>query len=178
MQTLNQSLQDEDIGRLRIIAELWGIDLLTGNVRTILPELIEQMLNPELCDEILEALPDQAREIFHSLHQNAGRLPYADLARKYGPIRAVGPGRRDREKIWRNPTSALETLWFRGLLGRAFDHSTLGIQEYAFIPHEFISDLVNITVEIEPYGNRGTIPDQTRKAGLAILDDCTTLLAD
>lgn len=178
MQTLNQSLQDEDIGRLRIIAELWGIDLPTGNVRTILPELIEQMLNPELCDEILEALPDQAREIFHSLHQNAGRLPYADLARKYGPIRAVGPGRRDREKIWRNPTSALETLWFRGLLGRAFDHSTLGMQEYAFIPHEFISDSVNINKEIEPYGNKGTIPNRIHKAGLAILDDCTTLLAD
>ena len=62
MRTLRNLLQDQDLGFLRIIAELWGFDPPRGSIRDVAIELTERMLEPQILEEIVSALPDDASE--------------------------------------------------------------------------------------------------------------------
>jgi hypothetical protein len=178
MRDLRQSLQDHDLGHLRIIAELWGLDLPPGSASEAGPGLAQAMLNPEAISEIQESLSASARRALAFVLAAGGRVPLADLVRRFGPLREMGPGRRDREKPWRDPASPLEALWYRGLIGRAFADTPTGPQEFAFIPNDLqpllpqpASDDQNL------YGRPAGKPAFTSKASTAAVDDATTLLA-
>ena len=53
-----------------------------------------------------------------------------------GEIRAIGPGRLEREGIWREPENPAEELWYRGLIYRAFADFGDGPLEYIYIPED------------------------------------------
>ena len=123
MHDLSFSLQDHDIGHLKILAELWGLDLPAETTIAAVERLTSAMLDAENLSEIIESLPGNARfPLEDLLHQN-GSAAYADMARRYGTIREMGAGRRDRQKPWRDPVSPLEILWYRGLIARSFKES-------------------------------------------------------
>ncbi|OQX65402.1 MAG: hypothetical protein B5M51_00880, partial [Anaerolinea sp. 4484_236] len=81
MTTLEQSLQQHDLGHLRIIAQLWGIELEAKERKNTLEELNEKLLNANLANEIIEALPDEAKHALKTLLQNQGRISWAVFAR-------------------------------------------------------------------------------------------------
>ena len=56
------------------------------------------------------------------------------MPRRFGEIRPVGPGRLERETIWRAPENATEELWYRGLVFRTFADFGDGPMEYIYIP--------------------------------------------
>ncbi len=121
MPDLTQSLQGHDLGHLRIIAELWGIDLSSSNTgaetqRTALLRLVPTLLDQTLVDEVVNALPHEARTALEDLLQNDGCLPWSLFIRRYGVVREMGPGRRDRERPYRKSASPTEMLWYRGPL--------------------------------------------------------------
>lgn len=178
MRTLLHTLQDKDLGYLRIIAELWGLDLPKGSTREVAEALAHEMTASETLGEIIDVLPTQASEALQALVQLDGKLPWNGWDRKYGPLRAMGPGRRDREQPWREPSSVCEILWYRGLLGRAFIDTTKGPEEYAYIPKEFLTWLQD-QAQTEPVALIDQIPAPTYgvEAAATIIDDCTTLLA-
>ncbi len=182
MTTLEQSLQQHDLGHLRIIAQLWGIELEAKERKNTLEELNEKLLNANLANEIIEALPDEAKHALKTLLQNQGRISWAVFARQFGEIREMGAGKRDREKPYLNPISAAETLFYRALLARSFFDSPSGVQEFAFIPKDFF-EIVSLKMqETAPPPQLGRLarPDEHEKIILAndhILDDLTTLLA-
>lgn len=84
MQTLALTLQDQDLGQLRIVASLWGLDLPTGTATQAAAALAGSMLDRSLLTEIVDSLPVGAHDALMSLIRNQGRLPLADLTRKYG----------------------------------------------------------------------------------------------
>ena len=141
MLSLQRSLLDQDIGHLRVIAECWGIELPKGSARQVAAYLVQRMLEPELLDEILEGLPEPAARALHQLVEEHGRIPWQDAIRRFGALREMGPGRRDRIKPWREPISALEILWYRALVSRAFLESPSGLQEFLFIPDDILTHL-------------------------------------
>ncbi len=180
MPDLQHCLRDHDLGFLEIVAELWGVELSAPDARQALPRLGKALLDPALVLEVIEALPENAREALDSLQINDGWLPWSRFTREYGALREVGPGRRDREKPHLDPISATEILWYRGLIGRDFLRREGELQECAYIPDEFMELLPPVKPSgLEPPG-RPASPGEIEfpiPATDRILDHCCTLLA-
>jgi len=188
MPDLFDSLLKQDIGHLRIIAELWGIELNSTDADDVREELTVSLLEPELLAELIDSLSPEAEAAITALINSGGRIPWPTFTRKYGEIRDAGAGKRDREKLYLKPNSATEILYYRGLLARAFFDTQKGPQEFAYIPDDFLS-LLNRekrgeqkeakSEQVEPLG-RAASPGEKGKdipASDLILDDATTLLA-
>jgi hypothetical protein len=154
MPDLLTSLQKHDLGHLRIVAELWGVDLDSNETEATTKELCASLLDPDLLTEILEALNPEAQTALDALLAKNGRIPWAEFIRRFGDVREMGPGKRDREKPHHNPASTAETLYYRALLARAFFNTANGLQEFAFIP----DDLLNLIQRGEP--NSSWLTDQ------------------
>ncbi len=138
MPALHRVLADHDLALLRLMAELWGVTLAAGSQREAADELAARMLAPELAEEVIGALPRDARAGFEQLARE-GRQLLASFTRRYGELRAMGAARRDRERPWANTPSASEVLWYRGLIGRAFFDAGRGPEEFVFIPDDLRS---------------------------------------
>lgn len=136
MPDLAKSLQGRDSGFLRIVTELWGLDLPIGEVRSALPVLVQALHDPALLQEVVGALPLEARRALQGLYRSGWRMSWALFTRRYGSVREFGPGRRDREKPYLDPVSPAEALWYRALISRAFFDSPAGPEEFAFIPDD------------------------------------------
>jgi hypothetical protein len=178
MQPLVRTLQDHDLGHLRILAELWGLDPSAGPPPQAARALAAQMLDPATLGEMVASLPAEARQVLEALAASHGRLPLADLTRRFGPLRELGAGRRDREKPWRSPVSPLEVLWYRGLLARAFADTPTGACEFGFVPADVLAQLTPTTpASSEILGAPASPPATWHAALLTSVDDATTLLA-
>ena len=200
MLNLVQSLQTRDLGHLRIIAGLWGLELTCTENEAALKELTAALLNPELVQEILASLSLEARSALIRLVEAGGKMPWAAFARQFGEIREAGPGRRDREQVYLNPVSAAETLFYRAFLARAFFDTPNGAQEFAYIPED-LAQLIKpepaptsspnarqpngvpvvkaVEVREEPLGRLATPKEREHPipASDRLLDDATTYLA-
>ena len=104
MPDLLTSLQKHDLGHIRIVAELWGLQLDSNETEAAAKELSASLLNPDLLAEILETLNPEAQAALEALTAGSGRIPWAEFIRQYGDIREIGPGKRDREKPHRQPS--------------------------------------------------------------------------
>lgn len=196
MPDLYASLHNFDIGHLRAVAALWGVELSASETEAARQELAAALLDPELGGEIVASLPAEARQALESLTAAGGKLPWAAFVRRFGEVREVGPGRRDREQVYLNPISAAETLFYRALLGRAFFDTPNGPQEFAYIPDDLreliqhkryeepqaktFAPFVSVVLKESGLLGRPASPKE-RERHLPpcdhLLDDATTLLA-
>jgi hypothetical protein len=180
MPGLLQVLRNHDLGHLRIIAGLWGVELRAPDARQAAENLAQAMLDSSLVEEVVEALPSEAQSALADLLGHGSRLSWPLFTRRYGAIREMGPGRRDRERPYLKPASPAEALWYRGLLARKFFDTGTGLEEFAFIPEDLVPLLSvarsNVPVALGRPANPGErahlIP-----ASDWILDDSCTLLA-
>ena len=198
MPDLFHSLLKQDIGHLRIIAELWGLELDATDSDAVLEELSDSLLKPGLLAELIDALSPEANSAINALVSSGGRIPWPMFTRKYGDIREAGAGKRDREKLYLQPASATEILFYRGLLARAFFDTKKGPQEFAYIPDDLLSlisharsltDDASDNAEkdeadpddspVAPLGRAASPAEKGQEilANDSILDDATTMLA-
>jgi len=181
MPDLNQSLQGRDLGNLRIIAELWGVDFSAPDARVGMQRIAPLLLQQENLDEALSTLPNEALKALNELVRSGGRIPWAAFTRRYGELREMGPGRRDRERPYADDaTSACEALWYRALIGRSFFDDTGGPQEYAYIPDDILELLPLVeTPAAPPLGRPASAAERSRllPATAVLLDDACTMLA-
>ena len=190
MPDLFDSLLKQDLGHLRIIAELWGLELTSTDADAAREELAVSLLEPGLFSELMDSLSSEADSAINALVTAGGRIPWPTFTRRYGDIREAGAGKRDREKLYLQPTSVTETLYYRGLLARAFFDTKKGPQEFAYIPDDLLSVLNKAerakheaveeeTEAAEPLGRAASPGERGQEipATDAILDDATTLLA-
>jgi hypothetical protein len=180
MPNLIQSLQSFDLGHLRIVAGFWGLDLVSPDSQAALQELAGGMLNPALLAEIVETLPAEARLALQALEAEKGRLPWGDFSRRFGELREVGAGKRDREQLHLQPVSSSEVLFYRGLVGRAFFETPAGPLEFAYIPDDLLPLLPSGESQIRPLPGRLASPvERAHPIPVTdrILDDACTWLA-
>jgi len=180
MPDLFHTLQGNDLGFLRMIANAWGIELNAPDAYTALPVLVGGICNQILVNEIVEALPGEARRALLALIDNEGRMSWALFTRRYGEVRAIGAARRDRERPDLKPVSPAEILWYRALIGKAFLNITNEPQEYAFIPDDLLDFLEPLNAEGRLALGRPASPGECAYAIPAndqILDHTCTLLA-
>lgn len=95
MRSLAHTLEDQDTGYLRILCELWGFDLPQDSHRSVVDEISLSMLNRNTLDELLESLPDAAKQTLEGIAQAGGRMALPDLIRDHGELREMGTGKRD-----------------------------------------------------------------------------------
>lgn len=191
MPDLIHSLLNQDIGHLRIIADLWGLELDSTDSDLARDELSASLLDFNLLTDLLDSLPPEADSAIAALLASNGRVAWATFARQFGDIREMGAGKRDREHPHRNPISVSEILFYRGILARAFFDTDKGSQEFAYTPDDLfelmkeergknLANFAGLAVNnSEPLG-RPASPNEKGKEILAddsILDDATTLLA-
>ncbi|NOT04965.1 MAG: hypothetical protein HOP27_10245 [Anaerolineales bacterium] len=185
MPDLFHTLLKYDIGHLRIIAGSWGLELETSEVDSATEELCASFLDLEAVTETMEILPADARSALTALLESNGKIEWAAFARKFGEIREMGEGRRDRERPHLKPISIAENLFYRGILAKAFFDTDKGAQEFAYIPEDLFEIIDEVTKEerggnsTEPLGRPATPVEKAFEipASDRILDDATTLLA-
>lgn len=180
MPDLSESLQGRDLGHLRIVAEFWGVDLDAPDARTALPQLVKAMLDPQMAAEIMDDLPGEVKSALQDLARQSGRMPWALFTRRYGEVREMGAGKRDREQPYLDPVSAAEMLWYYGLIARAFFDTSEGVEEFAYIPDDLLDCLsLQEAPNHAPLGRAAyqTERKQTISASDLILDHACTFLA-
>jgi hypothetical protein len=136
LRTLYQTLLDSDLARLHVIARQWEIALSAERRADVAAELADAMARAERVERMLSLLEDEQRAALDDLLRHEGAMPWAIFTRRWGAVRAVGPGRLEREELWRDPVSAAEALWYAGFVQRAFDTWPSGQVEMAFVPEE------------------------------------------
>jgi len=186
MPDLIHSLLHQDIGHLRIIAELWGLELESTDSDSARDELSASLLDLNLLADHLASLPPEADSAIGALIASNGRIAWATFTRQFGDIREMGAGKRDREHPHRNPTSTSEILFYRGILARAFFDTDKGSQEFAYIPDDLLPLISRRggrpsapTITTETLGRPASPTEKGTEilADDSILDDATTLLA-
>lgn len=152
MPALEKTLPTEDLAYLQIVASLWGVELNSTDPLLAAAELASGLCDAELLEEVISTLPEQAQTALGALADEAGRLPWETFTRRFGELREVGPGKRDREKPHLRPISTTEILWYRALVARAFFETGRGPQEFAFIPDDLLEALgfIGFRSEAEP----------------------------
>lgn len=135
LRTLYQALLDCDIARLRVIALQWDLAIKADLRPDIAAQLADAMAHAEAVEQVLELLPADARAALEDLQRHEGAMPWAIFTRRWGQVRVVGPGRLEREELWRDPISAAETLWYWGLVFRTAVLSPAGDSvDMAYLP--------------------------------------------
>ena len=180
MPDLQHRLRTHDLGFMKIVAGLWGLDLNAPDARTALPKLTRQMLDPALVAEIVAALADDTRRALDALVINEGWMPWRRFTRTFGSLREMGPGKRDREQPYLEPISPTEALWYRGLIGRDFLRREGTLQECAYIPDDLLERMPEVVpVGPEPPGRAASQGERACKIQVSdrILDHTCTLLA-
>lgn len=180
MLNLTQSLSKYDLAFLRIIAQLWGIELAAKNHNSVLTELAISMLQKERVVQLIISLPEEAQAILADLSLHHGQIRYSHFERKYGGIREIGAGKRDREKVYLHPLNASEILWYRGLIFRDFFSVQGPIEEFVYCPEELLKLIPTTALSIQTTATLPAFPDQYQTSSQLedrILDDCCTYLS-
>jgi hypothetical protein len=149
MPNLEKILPQDDLGYLKIVASFWGLELESDSPPQAAEELAAALCDAELLEEIVSTLPEEAQTALGALIDSSGRIAWDSFTRRFGELRQVGPGKRDREKPHLRPISATEILWYRALLARAFFETERGPQEFAFIPDDVLEALAFIGFKSE-----------------------------
>jgi hypothetical protein len=179
MPNLSESLQGRDLGHLRIIAEQWGIKLDDQDARIALIDLTSMILGSSRADNMVNSLAAVEKEALVDLIHHSGKLPWAQFTRLYGELREMGVAKRDREQPYKQPISAVEALWYRGMIAKAFFDAPAGPEEFAYIPDDLL-DQIHISGDrsAQRMGRQASSAEyaQASLANDRILDHTCTLL--
>ena len=181
MPDLYHTLLKYDLGHLRIIADRWGLELKSREVESASEELCAALLDPVAIHETIDILPAEARAALEALITAGGKVEQGLFTRKFGEVREMGAGKRDREAPHLNPSSPAEILFYRGFLGKAFFDSAGGAQEFAYVPDDLVSviDRERHAARAETFGRLAMPKEKSFEVPAAdhLLDDATTFLA-
>jgi len=180
MPDLKHSFQGQDLGYLKIVADLWGVELNAEDIRIGIKRLIVLLVDSELAAEVVASLDGGARSALNDLMRDEGRLPWAMFIRRYGDIEEMGSAKRDREQPHMNPEiTPSEVLWYRALVGRTFFDTPQGPIEYAYIPDEFQAFLPEPKQPKLPFGRQATVSEISNiiYSNDLMLDDICTVLS-
>src|SRR5258708_2258419 len=110
-------------------------------------------------------------------------MPSAVSARHYGEVRAMGPGKLDREKPYLNRSSLAEALYYRGLIATIFGEGMAGSQTFTYVPTDLVPLLPSHktgydldALDIEPVAALPQ-PPNVRTSDTAVVVDLTSLVA-
>ena len=93
MPKLKSCLQGADLGYLRVVADLWGLEIKPADAHSVLARLLPQILDRRKFTEVIKELPPAGREALDDLYENSGQMSWPAFVRKYGDLREMGAGK-------------------------------------------------------------------------------------
>lgn len=180
MPPIKSTLEKYDLDLLLRIARAWEVEISQRDASSARTDLAVQMASKDQFDHLLQSLFEPVRNAWQVLAGRGGRQTWAEFSRLNGGIRDLGAAARERENPDLNPVSISETLWYSGLIGRAFFGGLGEPVEFAFIPDELAafyehSAAPQVKVSVRPAVNQS--PRLVKQADSAFLDQLTDLLA-
>ncbi|MBK8025242.1 MAG: hypothetical protein IPK19_28610 [Chloroflexi bacterium] len=192
-----QMLQGSEPALLTALTEVWGVRLdPRADVARMVDGLFKAMTDPARAEAVWDILDDKARGALQMLIGSSGAMPEAKFVRVFGEIRRMGEGKIRSEQPHKQPASAAEALFYRGLITFSFD-TTDGPRSLVVVPADLL-DVLPLTKtgysklkdeEVEEYveeegGESAALEPidpsrvkNTRQADTSLVDDLTTLLA-
>lgn len=138
MKTVRHSLVDYELPLLKAIADCRAILLNSSDHTEIIDQLVEALLSPVSTEITLDDLSQAEREALNFLLSQNGLVEASRFTRQFGDVRSMGPARLEREQPWKNPANPTESLWYRGLIYKAFQVTDRGSQEVVYIPQDLL----------------------------------------
>ncbi len=183
MPDLLQCLSNHDLGFLRLVAELWGVNASGATTAAFARDLAAVIDREGEAQEVILSLPQSAQDALLELKAHGGKMAWSAFTRKYGFLRSMGPAKRTREKPHLFPISTTERLYYRSLIGREFFRQDDALLEMVYLPADFLDVLPQVPaggqrpdayvyppVDLADLGETSFWSDR-------VLDDSSTLLA-
>jgi hypothetical protein len=142
--TLRDSLVDYDTALLRALAEVRGAVLTSNRRLTAADELEAQLVTPASLAIAVADLTEAETEALATLQAAGGWMEAPRFARRFGPIRRMGPGRLERERPWLSPANPAEGLWYRALIFMGFRQTEGGVVEVVYIPDDVLQSMLGL----------------------------------
>jgi hypothetical protein len=137
MPTLLETIGDYEEDLLLLIAGQWGIECADISSKKLAKHIAEAVTLDRIRD-FLDSLPEAELASLRELANNLGRIPWTQMERKFGELREMGAARRQRERPDIKPSSKTESLFYKGLIGKAFFDTRGGPLEFAYMPDEIL----------------------------------------
>ncbi|MBI3734830.1 MAG: hypothetical protein HY259_15435 [Chloroflexi bacterium] len=140
MKTLRDALLEYPPQMLRAIADMNALQLPEGGSRDQWADFLSnELARADIAQQAWQSLGEAERGIIERMRQNDGRIKAFQLLRDHGEIRPFGVVALARDKPWLSPANSVESLWYRGLIQRAFDVGGAYRGEVFFIPQEILA---------------------------------------
>jgi hypothetical protein len=180
MPSIKSTLEKYDLDLLLRISRAWEVEISQRDAQSARADLFACMIQKDRFEALMNELDDTVKDAWQDLAGRGGRQTWAEFSRSNGEIRDLGAAARERENPDRHPISISETLWYGGLIGRAFFGGVGEPVEFAFIPDELLAFFENPTrpkvkISIRPAVNQS--PRHVSRSDDTILDQLTDLLA-
>lgn len=134
MSSLLRSLRLHSPAMLRAIAETNGIELASNQASQMQDQLAAGLSEPAHLQAAVAACSLSAQEALAALQRAGGRSLRSGFERRFGAIRAAGPGKLERERLHLAPANPTEELWYRGLIYATFAETADGLAEFLHLP--------------------------------------------
>ncbi len=196
MTSILGTLRESDPALLTILADVWKVKLdEDDDVAQRIEAISRAMLDPARAETVWDVLDDKERGALQMLISVKGKMPEAKFERVFGAIRRMGAGAMEREQPHKHPESIAEGLYFRGLIGQAFENADTGPRTIIYIPEDLVPILPTHKTaydNIDAEDDSGSVPFPTESVGAldplddvtdmhpadtSVVDDLTTLLA-
>jgi hypothetical protein len=188
MASLLRILRESDPVLLPVLAQAWGVKVDSADSDETLKIISKAMSDPARAEMVWDSLDDRQRGALHTLISLGSKMPETKFERLFGTIRLMGTAQIEREQPLKNPASAAEALYYRGLISKGFENAETGTRALIFVPEDLLKVLPthktsydNLEgeggdeehLEIEPLVDVTNI----RAADTSLVDDMTALLA-
>ncbi len=179
MRDLKDCLAEYPPVMLEAIAEGWHIVFTDEQTPEMVDRLVAEMSTPANLQSTLQRLSEIEREALSFVAARGETRAYV-VVRKYGDLRRFGPGSLEWKRSWRQPASAIERLWFLGLLHVGYAKAGQFHGQVFFVPREIRAILPPVAVpapkfEAMPLSTPAVIRDETdalARGVLALLSHC------
>lgn len=177
MPTTVQMLSEYTPALLEIIAQMRSaeFDASAGNRLQSIELLAEGLTNPTSIQFAYQELADGYPEVEQAvdlLLRTGGEVAESEFTRQYGPIRAMGPAKLEREAPWLHPEGAAEVLHYHGLVGRTFRGVGQGAYTIVYVPADVAPWLPRAQSEALPNGLPVTPAAPPQRSRTINADDC------
>ena len=148
---LRQMLYRTEIRLLPVIASFWVKLGSTPNYEDLIHILCERITDPKNLSKMLNGSEgtDLTAGLKH-LSSVGGQEEVSSFEKRFGTLRIAGTEKVLREKYWKNPVSAAEKLFYRGLIFRENRLTDGELKECFILPDDMIPLVVRLTGKEQP----------------------------
>ncbi len=143
MTSILRTLRESDPALLTCLADVWKVKLdEDDDIAQRIDAISRAMLDPARAEAVWDALDDKRARRAANADQRQGQDARSQIrARLRRESGGWARAAMEREQPHKNPESIAEGLYFRGLIGQAFENADTGPRTIIYIPDDLVQIL-------------------------------------